>query len=85
MVDSNGGRVTMREVYKLVLAQNETRAKQHLEVIEKIHAVELVLPQIETNAGEIEKLRKRSNLLDGANTILLLIGAYIAATFKNGS
>jgi hypothetical protein len=35
--------------------------------------------QVETNKAEIDKLRTRSNIIDGINAFIAFIGAVIAA------
>ena len=84
----NSGRVTTREFYD---AQLETNAK--IEALataqsDAYHAMERrimaelkgVPKQVETNTKEIDKLRARSNIYDGAVVLVGLLGNAIAAT-----
>jgi hypothetical protein len=78
----NNGRITTREFYDALLKTNDKMDDMERRILAKIEAIQDRCPhttQINNNKDEIDKLRQRSNWLDGINAAFAIIAAAIAA------
>ena len=81
---SNNGRVTTREFYDALLKTNDKMDAMERRILERIDTMAERCPyvqQMKTNKEEIDKLRNRSNLLDGINGAFAVVAATLAALF----
>ena len=79
---TNGSRVTVRELYELILKQNEDRYAMERRIIERIDVIAGCIPTIETRVQhhdrEIERIRNKSDRWDAVNTLIAIAGSAIA-------
>ena len=89
MPPTNGSRVTVRELYELILKQNEDRYAMERRIIEKIDVISGCMQPIETKVEkldttvkhhkeEIDRLRNKSDRWDAINTFIAIAGSAIA-------
>ena len=82
MPPTNGSRVTVRELYELILKQNEDRYAMERRILERIDGIAVCIPAIETdvkNQGkEIDRIRNKSDRWDAVNTLIAIAGSAIA-------
>lgn len=82
---TNGGRVTLRELYNALNQQNKERADMERRILSKMdnvcEAVNRQDERIKRNTEEVEKLRSRSNVNDIAVGIGAAIAAAVSAAF----
>lgn len=50
-------------------------------IMAELKPLSAMIPKVERNEEEIEKLRNRSNVIDGINALVALVAAGIAAAF----
>ncbi len=73
---NNGGRVTQRDLYELMLEQNKERIEMERRIMSVLSGIPI---RVERNEDEIEKLRGRSDVIDIALAVTTAIGAFISA------
>ena len=77
--EKNNEPVGIRELYLLILKQNEERHAMEMRIVGRIESLmNCISPletQVENNSDEIKRLRNRSNI----NDILVAIGAAIGS------
>ena len=82
MPPTNGSRVTVRELYELILKQNDDRYAMERRILERIDiltgCVQPMEKEIETHGKEIDRLRNKSDRWDVVNTFLAIAGSAIA-------
>jgi len=92
---SNGGRVTTRELYDVVIKQkdelsaaliyqNRERAEMERRILAKIDYIPSLVTQVDTNKDEIDKLRTRYNFWNSLNSLGVMVGTAFSALWKNG-
>jgi hypothetical protein len=83
--DTNGGRVTIRELYALILAQNDARYDMERRIMNKLDDVEMCAKetgvQVGVNTKEIENLRARSDRNDWIAGIIAAAAGAMAGIF----
>jgi hypothetical protein len=67
-------RVTTKQFYEQLMATHERMNLMERRILDKLEP----LAQVQVNKDEIDKLRNRSNIIDGANTLIALVAATIA-------
>jgi len=83
-MDENG-RVTTREFYEQQIKTNELIGHVKDDIMAEITKISVTMKQVEINNREIEKLRERSNIMDGINAFIAVIAAAIAAMIGSGT
>jgi len=74
----SNGRVTTRELHKVQLEMIEQMSEMERRILAKLEPIPLTFKQASDNKEEIDRLRSRSNTIDGINAFLAILGATIA-------
>ena len=84
--DTNG-RVSTKEFYEMQLATNEKISSLERNIMQKLECLPTIVKITENNAADIrenkeqiDKIRTRSNWLDGANASLAIIAGIFGFT-----
>jgi len=76
--NTNNSNVKVRELYAVKDDLQKVISDMERRILEEIKPIAAVVNQVETNVKEIDTIRTRSNIADGANTVLSAIFAVIA-------
>jgi hypothetical protein len=76
MAKTPNNRVTTQQFYEAQLETNKTIAEMERRIMAELKGVPT---QVDTNKEEIDRLRKRSNIWDGVNSLGILIAGLWAA------
>ena len=77
--DTPNGRVTNVQLYEIQLQLIERIAETERRIMAELKPLSVIAPRVERNEEEIDKLRNRSNVIDGLNAFMTIVAATIAA------
>lgn len=80
MAETPNNRVTTQQFYEAQLETNEKIVEMERRIMAELKGVPT---QVETNKDEIDKLRKRSNIWDGVNSLGVFVTGLV--TLLKGS
>ena len=80
MAETPNNRVTTQQFYEAQLETNEKIVEMERRIMAELNGVPT---QVETNKDEIDKLRKRSNIWDGVNSLGVFVTGLV--TLLKGS